>query len=172
MKTLLELICEGDHFKLNRLPMSPSHNHQYWHQVMPGKSGGHHARPTPTGELKKFQKELGTTWKDQNLVAVYKARALCREWMLKGKFIGIYTMACFNYFDLFTSEGVPKRHDVSNRIKALHDTLAEVLEVDDSWFWEPCCRKVEIKGTDPWCAVILYPVEHLSIADMKDRGIV
>lgn len=159
-------------FALNKIPMPPSSNAQYWQQIMPGRNGGQVARPTSTGELKKFQNEFGVVWKQQNLVAVCKARALLRDWMLKGWFIRVETYAFFNYFDLFTQKGVPKRMDASNRLKALHDTLAEVLEVDDSWFWDVEIRKREIHGPIPFCSVIFYPVEHMNLATMKERKIV
>lgn len=158
-------------FKLTKLPMPPSSNHQYWHQIMPGKSGGQVARPTPTGDLKKYVKAVEETWKNQNLVAVYKCRKMLRDWMLQGKYIRVETFAFFNYFDLFTQQGVPKRMDGSNRIKALHDSLAAVLEIDDSWFWDTEIRKRETKSAEPWCAVVFHPVEHMGLGDMKERGI-
>lgn len=88
--------------------------------------------------------------------------------MLKGLYIRVETFIFFNYFDLFTQQGIPKKMDGSNRIKALHDTLADVLEIDDCWFWDTEIRKREIKGSDPWCAVKFYPVEHTSLAKMKE----
>lgn len=167
----LEEALRGPHFKLTKLPMPPSSNHQYWHQIMPGKGGGGQvARPTPTGDLKKFQKAM-EEWKNRNLVAAHKCRALIREWQLHGKQIRVDVLAFFNYFDLFTQQGTPKRMDVSNRMKAMHDCLAEMMEVDDSWYWSVAAHKYEIKGTEPWCAVVFSPIEHMSLADLKEKGI-
>lgn len=158
-------------FTFAKLPMPPSSNHQYWHQVMKGKGGQQVARPTPTGDLKKFNKAVEVEWKELNLVAVYKCRKLLREWMLRGQFIRVEVYAFFNYFDLFTQQGVPKRMDASNRIKALHDSLATVLEIDDSWFWDCEIRKRETKNAESWCAVTFYPVEHMSLKGMQEKGI-
>ncbi len=161
-----------ENFKLTKLPMPPSSNHQYWHGIMNGKGGGKVARPIPTSELKAFQKEMAETWKNANLIAIYKARALLRGWMMKGLYIEVETFAFFNYFDLFTQEGQVRRMDGSNRIKALHDSLAEVLEIDDSWFWDTIIRKREIHGKEPWCAVIFRPVEHMNLKTMKERNLI
>ena len=172
MHRLLEVITQGEHFKLTKLPMPPSSNHQYWNQIMPGRGGGGQvARPTPTGDLKKFQKAVTETWKNANLVAAVKCRALMKDWVLSNRHIRNDVLCCWNYFDIFTQMGVPKRVDASNRIKALHDVMAEIMEVDDSWFWSSGIHKVEIKGTEPWCVVIFSPVHHVSLQDLKDKGV-
>jgi hypothetical protein len=139
--------------------------------LMNGKQGGKVCRQVPTADLTNFQKEVQIVWKQKNLVAVCKLRAMLRDWMLKGKYIRVETFAFFNYTDLFTQKGIPKRMDASNRIKALHDSLAGVLEVDDCWFWDAEIRKREIHGAEPWCAVRFFPVEHMNLKTMKERGI-
>jgi Holliday junction resolvase RusA-like endonuclease len=45
------------------------------------------------------------------------------------------------------ANGKPKRNDTSNRLKALHDVLSEViLGVDDSYFWSCSADKVPVAG--------------------------
>lgn len=166
----LEEVLRGLHFKLTKLPMPPSSNGQYFPMNMAGKSGGQVVRMVPSGDLKKFQKAM-EDWKNRNLVAAHKCRAMIRDWQLQGKQVRVDVLAFFNYFDLFTQQGTPKRMDVSNRMKAMHDCLAEMMEVDDSWYWSVAAHKYEIKGTEPWCAVVFSPVEHMSLADLKERGI-
>ena len=38
--------------------------------------------------------------------------------------------------------GKPKRNDTSNRLKALHDVLAAVIGIDDSYFWSGSFSKI------------------------------
>ena len=45
--------------------------------------------------------------------------------------------------NVLTQKGLPKRNDVSNRIKALHDQLSQLLGIDDCWFWGvTACKRV------------------------------
>ena len=112
------------------------------------------------------------TWKNQtdNLVALYKCRSLIRSWMLRGTYVRVDTFAFFPYFELFTKEGLPRKMDGTNRLKALHDCLAEMLEVDDSWFWESSVRKGVTDREKSWCAVRFSPCDNFTVRQMKERG--
>lgn len=162
----------GEYFRLTKLPMPPSSNNQYFPRILPGRAGGQMARLVPTGDLTKYQKSVTERWKNENLTAVYKCRATLREWMLHQQMIEITIFACFGYFDLFTQEGIPKRMDASNRVKALNDCLSEILEIDDCWFWRVNIVKCETKAEKPWCAVEFRPIEHQSISEMKTKGVI
>lgn len=170
-------------FRLVNLPMPPSSNAQYAARSFPGKHGKNYegprkegfamARICPTRDLEKYEKSMKEDWKNQadNLVALYKCRALLREWMLKGLYIRVETFAFFPYFGLFTKEGMPRKMDGTNRLKALHDCLAEMLEIDDSWFWDAEVRKrVDVKGRE-FCMVRFYPVENLTLQAMSEKGL-
>jgi hypothetical protein len=41
----------------------------------------------------------------------------------------------FNYGQVITKDGRPKKHDVSNRIKAFDDNLSKIIGIDDRFFW-------------------------------------
>lgn len=97
---------------------------------------------------------------------------MLRGWMLKGLYIRVETLAFFPYFELFTKEGLPRRMDGTNRLKALHDCMAELLEIDDSWFWDAEVRKRVTKRETPWCVMRFFPVENLTLEQMKERGLI
>lgn len=172
----------SDFFQLANIPMPPSSNHQYAARSFPGKhaksyegprtAGFAMARICPTRELEKYEKSLKEKWKNEgsNLVAIYKCRAVLRDWMMKGMYIRVETYAFFPYFGLFTKEGLPRKMDGTNRLKALHDCLAELLEVDDSWFWDAEVRKRVDKRDREFCVVRFYPVEPLTLQEMKEKG--
>lgn len=173
----------SDFFQLVNLPMPPSSNHQYTARSFQGKHAKAWQGPKnpnfslakicPTRDLERFEKDIKERWKNEgdNLVALYKCRSLLRSWMLKGLYIRVETYAFFPYFGLFTKEGMPRKMDGTNRLKALHDCMAELLEVDDSWFWDAEVRKRVDRKDREFCIMRFYPVENVSLQEMKERGI-
>lgn len=45
---------------------------------------------------------------------------------------------------ILCKDGTPRRNDTSNRLKALHDVLAEILGIDDSFFFSGSYDKVAV----------------------------
>lgn len=43
-------------------------------------------------------------------------------------------------------KGEPKRNDTFNRVKALSDSLAAILGIDDCWFWAGSVDKLPVKN--------------------------
>lgn len=154
-----------ERFVLTTLPMPPSSNHQYWNRVLPG---GKVAQLTPTPELKAFVKAM-EEYRLKNLVWVFKAKQLIRGWLLKGWMLNVVVRANFHGADLWTQKGTPKRMDASNRVKAMHDCLAEMLQIDDSWFWSVSIEKVETTKAEPWCIVEIMPFKPRSVTEVKEQ---
>lgn len=180
-RQVLGNICRECKFTLSKLPMPPSENHQYAARAFPGKHGKNYdgprkvgftmARICPTSDLEKYQKSVEAEWKEKNLIAVYKCRDTLKQWMMKGLYIHVTSFAFWEYFDIFTKEGLPRKSDATNRVKALHDSLARVLEIDDCWFWNATVGKYTKKTEGQWCAVEFRPVEHQTLGQLKERGI-
>lgn len=125
------------------------------------------AKLAPSRELDAYVKAFGN-WALVNNVAVAKAKKFIRDDILmKGKMIGVDAFCCFPGTSLWTQKGLPKRMDASNRIKALHDCLAETLTVDDSSFWDVRAVKMETSRPEPWVFVELYPVSTISVRDWQ-----
>ena len=149
--------------------MPPSQNHQYAAMAIRDRNGGWFGKIRPTRELENYVKAFAN-WAMVNNVAVAKARKFIRdEILMKGKMIGIDSYSCFPGTSIWTQKGMPKRLDASNRIKALHDCLAESLQVDDSYFWDGRFVKMETSRAEPWVFVELYPVEPISVRDWQAR---
>lgn len=169
-------------FQLTGLPMPPSSNHQYAARAFPGKHakgftgerkvGFTMARICPTRELEQYEKAMKETWKAEgnNLAAIYKCRAAVKDWQLRGLYLRVETFAFFPYFDLFTKEGLPRKMDGTNRLKALHDCLAEILEVDDCWFWDAEVKKRVDEKDRKFCMVRFSPVRSETLQQMKAKG--
>lgn len=48
----------------------------------------------------------------------------------------IHRIYYFQKNEILTLKGLPKRNDTSNRIKAIDDVIAQLLGIDDSYFWD------------------------------------
>lgn len=155
-------------FTLSDLPMPPSSNHQYFVTSFI-KDGRPFGKLAPSRELKDFENRFGE-WRLKNNVLVAKARKFVREEiLLKDLMIQIDTYFCFPGTALWTQKGMPKKMDASNRIKALHDCIADALEIDDSWFWEGRFEKIETNRAEPWCFVVLKPWKTRSVGQIKEE---
>lgn len=154
-------------FTLSNIPMPPSSNAQYAAMAVRGKEGRTFGKIRPTRELENYVKDFGN-WALANNVALAKAKKFIRdEILMKGKMLGVDTFTCFPGTSLWTQKGLPKRMDASNRIKALHDCLADSLQVDDSYFWEGSFSKMETSRPQPWVFVEIYPADTISVRDWK-----
>jgi Holliday junction resolvase RusA-like endonuclease len=60
------------------------------------------------------------------------------------QFIHIDTIFYMHRSRILCKDGSPKRNDTSNRLKALHDALAQILGIDDSYFWSVSADKVAV----------------------------
>lgn len=145
-------------FTISNIPMPPSSNHQYFATAFM-KDGRPFGKIAPSRELKTYVADFAA-WAKREEVLLAKARKFIREEiLLKDKMLKVDTYACFPGTSLWTLKSQAKKMDGTNRIKALHDCLAEVLQVDDSWFWQGSFEKLESRKPDPWCFVTIKPWE-------------
>jgi hypothetical protein len=152
-------------FVLSQIPMPPSSNRQYWATafMIAGKPTG---RLAPSTELKQYVRDFAA-WAERNSVLLAKAKKFIRdEILLKDLMLQVDTYACFPGTSLWTQKGMPKKMDATNRLKALHDCLSEVLAVDDSWFWGGHVEKIETRK-EPYAFVVLKPFKPRAVADLN-----
>lgn len=114
-------------------PMPPSSNHQYASKVIKGR-----VLHFKTKEVRDWKSEFDT-WCLQNMAGIKFAREF-----VKDKTLGVGCLFFFEQARLYTKTGKLKKLDVSNRIKALHDALAEALHIDDSVFMKIWAEKAMI----------------------------
>ena len=60
------------------------------------------------------------------------------------RFIHVDTVFYMLRGRILCKDGTPKRNDTSNRIKALHDALAQILGIDDSYFFSGSYDKIAV----------------------------
>lgn len=77
-------------------------------------------------------------WAQKNKSTIDKLKAI-----LRGKTLRVDCAFFFPKSKLVTKKNTLKRIDWSNRIKLVHDNLADLIEVDDSHFISGyCCKKI------------------------------
>lgn len=77
-------------------------------------------------------------WALENATAVIFGREF-----VKDKKLSVHADVYWPREKLYTKAGTVRKIDVSNRIKALHDALSNLLMVDDSHFWTISASKKE-----------------------------
>ena len=157
-------------FVLTNIPMPPSSNAQYAAMAIRGGEGRWFGKIRPTKALENYHEEFNK-WRMINNIAVGKARVFIRDNLLKDKMLSVDTYCCFPHSDMWTIKSTVKKMDASNRLKALHDCLSDVLQIDDSWFWKSSVEKLETKTENPWCFVVIKPVTVRSVRDIKQADL-
>ena len=135
--------------------MSPSSNSQY--KVI--RRGGKNYF-VASAELQKFKRQM-EFYKRQNLKTIQDAKELVNSWLKNGYKLEIKTYFYFEYSHIFTQKGYPKKLDVSNRIKALHDCFCDMLGIDDSLFFAVVAIKKTVEiGYSERVDVFLTPFKE------------
>lgn len=120
------------------MPMPPSMNHAYASVELAGVQ-----RRVKGQAMKDYERDVAT-WALANSSTVRQVRDILKEALRdRTKRLGIASDFWFQREHILTQAGLPKRNDVSNRIKALHDQLSQLLGIDDCWFWGlTACKRV------------------------------
>lgn len=119
------------------LPMPPSENNLY--------PTGWHGKRIRSRALEDYRKGVIIALRRGycgSLTESVKTKIM-QSWIKEG--YGLKVDASFYFKSLTTKKGSVRRIDVSNRLKALHDALAIVFQIDDRYFWDVSAKKNEIK---------------------------
>jgi len=122
------------------LPMSPQSNNMY--ATLPDR------RRIPSKELKLYQRMM-QEWALKNQFIAQTARKRCQEIVNSGNFLFVEAHFFFKKEKVFTKVGGVKKMDVSNRIKAMHDCVSEIIGVDDCYFWSVSAQKNILEFNEP-----------------------
>lgn len=104
-----------------------------------------------------------TVWMLQNNYQLLPARAMARE-CGPAKFLKIDCMFFMLREQIVSLAQLPKPNDTSNRLKAAHDAIAQMLHIDDKYFWCGSFNKIGIPaiGAPPFmdATISLWCVPH------------
>lgn len=127
-----------DTCELKNIPMPPTANRLYRNPSERERAIFLSKGMSPPGRFKSknydvFYSEM-KAWCLQNMVKLNLARAMTLR-LGPGVFLRCDVTFVFDERTILTKKMTPKRNDTFNRVKALHDVLAEALGVDDCWIW-------------------------------------
>lgn len=114
---------------LNYLPMPPRLSDCY----------ARHRRMFKTKELKAYEKEMLDYWK-QNLSVIRKAKLELKSGPQSPLRVDRYFV--FPPHEIFTKKDTVKMMDTTNRIKAFDDAIANLLQIDDRYFFAGDTQKI------------------------------
>lgn len=124
------------------LPIPPSSNSQY--KLFRRGNKTYHV---PTDELIIF-KELMERYPDKHPNEYQSHLKIMSDWLAKGLTLEFHATFFFSHKRVWTLKNTPKRMDVSNRIKALHDCVSSILNVDDCVFFRISAEKTVVKENE------------------------
>ena len=151
---------------LSDIPMPPSENRAYWARPYRDKrTGAPKACIAPSRELTEYQKKDFLAWRYESNIQLASCRKKIKEWMAMSYLIRVDSFICENRTKLFNLKNMPKKYDVKNRLKPMHDCLAEALQIDDSYFWSGYDEKI-ITNKEPFVFVILRPFKPRKINEL------
>lgn len=131
---------------LHALPIPPSCNKAY--------PTGRHGRRFVSQELKDWREEVNSKWYPANIGSVREGQRLCLN-CEKEFFIEISCSFFFLRPTILTLDGYPKKKDVSNLLKPLHDAVSGLINIDDRYFWCGSYRTSLTKTVHEYVDVIL-----------------
>lgn len=137
-------------FYLEDLPIPPTSNSQY--KLFRRGLKTYHV---PSAELKRFKKDM-EAWALKN-----HKRCIDIKNAIHGRSHIPLSCECIFYFKkerIWTKAGKPKKFDVSNRLKAIHDEVCKLIGIDDSEFFSISAKKIPTEGF-PECVNINIRLE-------------
>lgn len=145
-------------YVFDNFPISPSENNCY--PSMVNKRTGRAFR-FPSRELKAFQ-AAAKAWAEPRASIIAQAKLGLLPSPRAQIRIDLYI--AFTPSRLFTKDGRRKQLDASNRIKPIHDALADILGIDDRFFYTGQSEAVLADGGSE-CVLVkmrLAPVRTMS----------
>lgn len=113
----------------SNLPIPPSSNNQYCMKKIGGR-----IRHIRSRELREFRDQMAK-YAQQHAEQVLLSRQLVAQWLKTSRPLEIECVFFFHRHRLISKQNKFKKLDVSNRLKAAHDCIAEMLGIDDSAFF-------------------------------------
>lgn len=136
----------------SKLDMPPTSNNMYF-LARRGAKTFH----IPSDELKKFKTSI-LQYKYTQPQEYLTNLKLVQSWVNAGKALEVRCLFFFKRIRLLTKDNRPKKIDVSNRIKALHDSVSELMQIDDCYFFRISAEKVISLTDQEMCYVEILPI--------------
>lgn len=170
---------ERDFIVLRDIPMPPSVNKAYasviakrkedWSDYFTSKGKPKfYQKRVSSKDLKQFKEDMFCWSMGPKLEGTLAtARQLLDMHIKRKELLEVQRYFFFHRESIFTLKGEPKANDVTNRIKALDDSLAQLLLVDDKHFVSGTEMKVPTTSRDEKerVLVIIRPIRFLDLTE-------
>lgn len=150
--------------KLNNIPFPISVNES----LMPCKG-----RLIKTPKAREF-KDAMLIWAKSNQEFITEVKEIIKSWYKEKKVLRLDTFLAWPKIDLLVDEQnerakhYAQQKDGTNRLKQLHDSLAEILEIDDRYFFfTDCCKVISDKG-ERQCMVTIRPEKIMHMSEVEN----
>ncbi len=110
---------------LPKMPLSPSINEAYCNNQRAGRGR------FKSSHYKSYENAM-RIWCLKNHQVIKQAKDFLKD----KSFLSVTATFYFPYERLLTKKHLPKRQDVTNRVKVLEDLVCKFLEIDDCLFWK------------------------------------
>ena len=114
------------YYQIKGFPLPPSVNALYLN--LPGRGRCKSPKYRAYEESVRF-------WLYKNNPSIQTLRVILGD-IPKGTVLRVDQTFYFQRKSIITKDGRPKKNDTSNRLKALHDAIAELIGIDDCYFWD------------------------------------
>jgi len=138
---------------IQNFPLPPSENQIYRNVPRVGR--------VATQELKDYKRACAF-WGMANKQYKQIFWELAQEY--PGHVLKVDAYIILKHERLWTKDGRPKKLDASNRLKALHDQLAEYLGIDDKAFFNVSAEKVS--GEQECAVLIIGWVKPMNVVEL------
>lgn len=101
------------------------------------KFGGAKMWRAPSKDLEQYQARV-KDWAMEHFVEVRQARESIKHW----EALEVHLTVCLPKDKLFTQNDDVKRLDITNRVKAAHDSVLGLLGIDDKLVFKATCEKI------------------------------
>ena len=134
---------------ITHLPMPPSENMAY--------PTGRNGRRYKSAQLVQFQLDIQRYMQIHNREK-HLASQILKTWLMDSMRLSIILNFYFTKQRLISKKGTTKKLDVTNRLKAICDSISESLDFDDCNFWQVKCDKSYFgTNNNEWCSIIIRP---------------
>jgi Holliday junction resolvase RusA-like endonuclease len=139
------------------IPIPPSQNGQYVTIMHKGKQ-----RRIKSKESQDWAREF-EKWAIINVRTIIEAKNTIALW--NSRFIEVSVFAGFKYERMVCKDGSPKKLDISNRLKALHDLIAEKIKMDDCTFVRTPAEKCIAVNEE--VIILIRPMTMRTLSDVR-----
>lgn len=138
-----------------------------WKMGKRGKYMGFKTSKRKAASLTHFQLQC-QSFRNVNHQKIASIKKECLQWISEGKLLRVDTWFAFENSRIWTKDGQPKVIDADNRRKPMQDGLAQMLGIDDKWFFSGNIEKVTCVSKEYECTIIrILPVKARTLTEIQ-----